>query len=642
MKLNNLLVIFSAMSLLTGCGGNAVDSTSTIEPSPIETYTVTWLNDNGDVLEIDNNVIEGMTPEYNSDTPTKQKTSQFSYLFAGWSPKLSPVICDVVYTAMYTVNDDKITYSYNSGSYYADISEVTILDYYDDGYHGILPVSGVISNVFENKKNLTKVTMGKNIEYIGNNAFSGCTSLSKISVENNINYIGQNAFYNTTFYNEENNWNNQILYLKSKDQSVSYLLKAKTAIINPSIKDNTILAAASSFNACTSLLNVVLPNSIKYINEYSFNGCSALVNATLSDELVSLGADAFNDCTSLKKVTIGNKIEFMGEKVFYNTAFYNDFVNGSDDALYLTSHDESTLYLIKANQELTAFSLKEGTVLIASLAFSSGNKLTNFTCTPSLRYISNNAFDSCLFTSITLNEGLLSINDNAFFGCSNLESISLPDSLKYLGEHAFFDCYSLKWVDIGKGLDNIGYGIFTKCKELSNINVDKENKCYEIIKGCLVNKNNNGVVAGINGSIDLSDENIAIIMSDAFSGLDGLHSIILPDSLLIIESMAFYNCSNLIKVDLGNNITAIGDDAFADCNLLSSIVIPKSVKAISTNAFEDCDLLSIFVEKENIPLTYVTGWNVGREDYTYLYSETINTDGHHWHYVNDVPTIWAA
>lgn len=66
-----------------------------------KTYTVTWKNEDGTVLETDTGLKLGDTPEYNGETPTKEKSNGLVYVFDGWDKEISPVNGDTTYIAKF-------------------------------------------------------------------------------------------------------------------------------------------------------------------------------------------------------------------------------------------------------------------------------------------------------------------------------------------------------------------------------------------------------------------------------------------------------------------------------------------------------------------------------------------------------------
>ena len=68
----------------------------------VNKYIVSWKNYDGTVLEIDVEVPYGTIPDYNGSEPIREKDAQYTYTFNSWSPTISNVIGDVVYTAQFT------------------------------------------------------------------------------------------------------------------------------------------------------------------------------------------------------------------------------------------------------------------------------------------------------------------------------------------------------------------------------------------------------------------------------------------------------------------------------------------------------------------------------------------------------------
>ena len=104
----------------------------------VNTYTVTWKNDDGTVLQTDKDVPYGTTPEYKEKTPKKAADAQFTYSFKGWTPEVSSVTGDVTYTATYeaTVNQYTVTWQNEDGT----VIKKVLLDYGTiPAYSGVTP-----------------------------------------------------------------------------------------------------------------------------------------------------------------------------------------------------------------------------------------------------------------------------------------------------------------------------------------------------------------------------------------------------------------------------------------------------------------------------------------------------------------------
>ena len=95
------LVILSLVGLfLVGCNPTPKEEV-TPTPEPLNYYTVTWVNEDGTTLEVDENVLEGSVPTYNGETPSKDDNNGKTYVFKGWTPELKKVLSDITYTATY-------------------------------------------------------------------------------------------------------------------------------------------------------------------------------------------------------------------------------------------------------------------------------------------------------------------------------------------------------------------------------------------------------------------------------------------------------------------------------------------------------------------------------------------------------------
>lgn len=81
------------------------------------------------------------------------------------------------------------------------------------------------------------------------------------------------------------------------------------------------------------------------------------------------------------------------------------------------------------------------------------------------------------------------------------------------------------------------------------------------------------------GHIEIPD-NIKIIDSYAFNYRKDIVSVTLPDGLTTIRDGAFNACHNLSKINLPQSVISIEDDAFARCFKLDNIRLPDGIECI--------------------------------------------------------------
>ncbi|WP_418679680.1 PL29 family lyase N-terminal domain-containing protein [Alistipes putredinis] len=78
-----------------------------------------------------------------------------------------------------------------------------------------------------------------------------------------------------------------------------------------------------AFQNCTALTSVVFEgDNLSKINLNTFNGCSALSSIELPESLEKIEYNAFDDCSALKSIVIPDKVTYIGEGAF-NYCIYN-------------------------------------------------------------------------------------------------------------------------------------------------------------------------------------------------------------------------------------------------------------------------------------------------------------------------------
>ena len=202
---------------------------------------------------------------------------------------------------------------------------------------------GIAQRAFDGKSALKSVKLPDSLLYINDNAFNYCKNLTNVTIGDKVKYIGRYAFYETAI-------------LENQDTAVKYignwLVGCDKDVTDVIVKEGTYGISSSAFSY-SKLQTIVIPNSVKVILSEAFNEtplidsqsgdikyadkwiidcnekatkvqikegtvgiadgafsfCSNFTEVKLPDSLESIGDEAFLHCTGLKSVIIPVKVK---------------------------------------------------------------------------------------------------------------------------------------------------------------------------------------------------------------------------------------------------------------------------------------------------------------------------------------------
>ena len=425
--------------------------------------------------------------------------------------------------------------------------------------------------------------------------FYGCSDLVSVVIPATVEEIGDRAFYGCSdlesilFCGTEKQWlsidiGDYNTGLDEAEITCNYVIPDATTapeneetVVPEVTEEPTITVESTSSGAELQ----EIPTLGKVI---AFGECSDTITWSLDENglLFISGEGALDDPSSWKKrrddvvtVVIDSGITEIGENVF------------------------------RYHEELAAVYIADTVTEIGDRAFYELDNLVSIIIPGSVKEFGEYIFYGSALQTLTIEEGVTAIHENALRGCDELEQINLPDSLTTIEDRAIYECGSLKSIVIpcnvndygeyifygsaleevtfAEGITTIGENAFRGCEDLITINLPSTLECIEdrafyecpellnvTIPGS-VKEYGEFIFYGSGVETIIITEGLEVLPQYAIRGLDDLTSIVLPSTVIKIEDRAIYECKNLTSVVIPQDVTEIGEYVFYGCDDLESI-----------------------------------------------------------------------
>lgn len=342
----------------------------------------------------------------------------------------------------------------------------------------------------------------------------------------------------------------------------------------------------SAFSYRQNLQTVVIQgNGLRRIGNYAFASTS-IRQITIPDGVTEIGSYAFSQ-TYLESVVIPDSVTELGDHVFFycgslRSAVLPDTITVLKDATFWMCGSLVELRLPKYLKELGQSSLH-------------GTSLPTLDLPQTLEIIGEYALADNLYPTIVLPENVRVLGSNALQGSYLAKEIVLNDKLEEIGDRAFQACYSLERVVFGASVSSVGTNLFYASTGLRDVEVSEKNPFFTGRDGVLYSKDGTVLYAYAPGKLDerfVVPSTVQEIKPYAFTEVDSLCYVDLPDGLQSIGDHAFAKMADLKEVILPDSVTELGAEAYTHCPSVETVRVGSGVEVIPSGCFDTNESLA--------------------------------------------------
>ena len=293
---------------------------------------------------------------------------------------------------------------------------------------------------------------------------------------------------------------------------------------------------------------------------------SSVLKIVVESGVTTIGNKAFSCCTNLQILELSEGLLSIGDNVFWGCSKLTPFV-------FPTTLESIGNHAFDCCSSLTSLSLPDNITSVGSYAFRYCHNLRSITLSSGLKTIPYSMFYDCPLQEVYIPEGIVSIDEDAFYSCDPITRVHLPSTIESIGKSAFGYCSTITDV----------YYSGTRT-EGESIQIESGNSYLT-----------------------------SAVWHYIYKPTELLTTVQLPSGLLIVEREAFFGTSTQ-KVIIPSSVKVIESGAFAEMPNLQVLFFEGSPESISSDILGDCQFVYIdcaqgstaetWAREQNYPIAY--------------------------------------